>query len=90
MQSPMPLTTGASTALLSALCVIASPPLPSDGLRSTSSAGFCEADREAAGAGAVRGGEVGGEAVRILVDEEVDAALAVHGDRPRLVLQHRG
>ena len=39
MQSPMPLTTGASTALLSALSVIASPPLATT-ICSTSLAGF--------------------------------------------------
>ena len=89
MQSPMPLTTGASTARLSALSVIASPPLPTTAVN-TSPAGLLEADREAAGAGAVLGGEVGGEAVRILVDQEVDAALAVDGDRPGLVVQHGG
>src|SRR3970282_1695447 len=49
-----------------------------------------EADREAAGTGTVGPGEVGGEAVGILVDEEVDAALAVDGDWPGLVPQRGG
>ena len=49
-----------------------------------------ETDREAARARAVRLGEIGGERIRILVDQEVDAALAIHRDRPRLVAQRRG
>jgi hypothetical protein len=36
------------------------------------------------------GGEFGGEGVRLLVDQEVHPALAVDGDRARLVAQHRG
>jgi len=49
---------------------------------------LAEADRETAGAGAVGGGEVGGEGIGILVDEEIHAALAVDGDRAGPVAQH--
>jgi len=49
-----------------------------------------EADRETAGAGAVRLGEIGGEGIGIFVDQEVHAVLAVDGDRPRLVHEHGG
>src|SRR3546814_19956912 len=48
-----------------------------------------EADREAAGGRAVLLREVGGERVRVFVEQEVHPALAVDRDRPGLVAQHR-
>jgi hypothetical protein len=88
MQSPMPLTTGASTALVSGLRSIASPPFPITRSQ-TSSAGLRKRIAKPQALGPC-GGEVGGERIRILVDQEVDAALAVDGDRPRPVPEHRG
>src|SRR3546814_1241043 len=46
-----------------------------------------EADREAAGGRAVLLREVGGERVRVFVEQEVHPALAVDRDRPGLVAQ---
>src|SRR3546814_11089959 len=48
-----------------------------------------EADREAAGGRAVLLREVGGERVRVFVEQEVHPALAVDRARPGLVEQHR-
>src|SRR3546814_17190873 len=53
-------------------------------------ASLAEADREAAGRRAVLPREVGGERIRILVEQEVHSALAIDRDRPALVAQHRG
>src|SRR5690606_24407680 len=49
-----------------------------------------EADREAGGRRPVLGGEVGGEGVGLLIEQEVDRALAEQGDRALAVLRHRG
>ena len=48
-----------------------------------------DADGETAGTRAVFGGEVGGERVRVLVDQEGAVALAVGGDGAGLVAGHR-
>eukprot|EP01092_Planopodium_desertum_P006740 TRINITY_DN27644_c0_g1_i1.p1 TRINITY_DN27644_c0_g1~~TRINITY_DN27644_c0_g1_i1.p1 ORF type:complete len:612 (-),score=250.58 TRINITY_DN27644_c0_g1_i1:79-1914(-) len=48
-----------------------------------------EADGEAAGARAVLFGEVGGERIGVFIDQEVDVALAIDGNRTLLVLEHR-
>src|SRR5690606_380534 len=51
---------------------------------------LAEADREAAGRGAVLGGEVGRERTRLLVEQEGDGALAEQGDGARAVLRGGG
>ncbi len=60
-----------------------------DGLLGHPRGRFLHTDREAAGAGSVGLGEIGGEGIRILVHEEVHAALAVQRQRAAAMARHR-
>ena len=85
----MPLTTGAATALLASLCSIDLTAVAQHG-REHLGSGLAEADAEAAGTRAVRGGEIGGKRIGILVDQEIDPVLPIYGDRSRAMFEDGG
>jgi hypothetical protein len=51
-----------------------------DRLLANPEGGFLHADRKATSTWAMLGSEIGGERVRILIDQEIDPALPIHGN----------